>query len=214
MIALPEPISQKTKGGIILNYPLILASGSPRRKELLESLGLDFKTIVSDVDEGAFNLDHLSPGDFVAFLARTKAQEVFKHHRDSYVVGADTVVVLEGKIYGKPVDEADACRMLSELQGRSHEVYTGICIFNPDPADSAKPFICEWRRTEVWMRPMNTETIQRYVQAGEPMDKAGAYAIQGQGATLIEKINGCYFNVVGLSVNHLTSILESFGEKL
>ena len=214
MIALPKPVSAKMKGDITLKYPLILASGSPRRKELLESLNLDFTIIISDVDESAFQLDHLSPGDFVAFLARAKAQEVFKHHKNSYVVGADTVVVLDGKIYGKPVDDADACRMLSELQGRSHEVYTGICIFNPDPADSAKPFVCAWRRTEVWMRPMTIEMIQRYVDGGEPMDKAGAYAIQGHGATLIEKIDGCYFNVVGLSVNHIATILESFGEAL
>src|SRR6478609_6706588 len=115
MIALPEPTCPKMKGDLTLKYPLILASGSPRRKELLASLNLDFSIIVSDVDEDAFNLDHLSPGDFVAFLARTKAQEVFKHHKNSYVVGADTVVVLDGKIYGKPVDDADACRMLEEL---------------------------------------------------------------------------------------------------
>jgi septum formation protein len=210
------PLSSKEQTGqkTSLRYPLILASGSPRRRELFESLGLDFSVRVSDVDEGAFNLDHLSPGELVNFLARTKAQEVFKHHRDAYVVGADTVVVVDGVVFGKPVDEADACRMLMILQGRSHEVWSGLCIFNPAHSQEALPFLTECRRTEVWMRPLSPEAVKAYVATGEPMDKAGAYAIQGYGAALIERVDGCYFNVVGLSVNLLVQMIEQLGESV
>jgi septum formation protein len=156
----------------------------------------------------------MSPSEVVGFLARTKAQEVFKHNREAYVVGADTVVVLDGQIFGKPVDEADACRMLMALQGRSHKVYSGICIFNPDRAEEATPFLTEWRHTEVWMRALSPEAVKAYVATGEPMDKAGSYAIQGHGAALIERVDGCYFNVVGLSLNLLVTMLEQLGESM
>jgi septum formation protein len=197
-----------------LRYPIVLASGSPRRKELMASLGLDYEIVVSDVDEGAFNLDHLKPEEVVKFLARTKAQEVFKHRSDAYVVGADTIVVLDGQVFGKPVDEADACRMLTALQGRAHEVYSGICIFNPDQSPNATPLAMDARRTQVFMRAMSPDEVRGYVATREPMDKAGAYAIQGYGAALIERVDGCYFNVVGLSLNQLDTLFGQFGEKL
>jgi septum formation protein len=205
----PTPASSQP-----LNHQLILASSSPRRKELLGSLGHQFEVIKPDVDEEAFDLNHLVPADVVKFLSRTKAQEVFKHHPDAIVVGADTIVVLNGKVYGKPKDEADAFRMLSALQGTMHEVYSGITVFHPVESPDRPSFACDALCTQVHMRPLNPEAIRAYITTGEPMDKAGAYAIQGYGSTLIEKIDGCYFNVVGMSLYLLERLFEQLGEKL
>jgi septum formation protein len=197
-----------------LSHRLILASSSPRRKELLGSLGHAFEVIKPDVDEEAFDLHHLVPADVVKFLSRTKAQEVFKHHPDAIVVGADTIVVLNGEVYGKPKDEDDAFRMLSALQGTMHEVYSGITVFHPIEPPNRPSFACDALCTQVYMRPLSPEAIRAYIATGEPMDKAGAYAIQGYGSTLIEKIDGCYFNVVGMSLYLLERLFEQLGEKL
>jgi len=195
-------------------HRLVLASSSPRRRELLGSLGLNFEIIKPDVDEEAFNLDHLVPADVVKFLSRTKAQEVFKHNTDALVIGSDTIVVLDGKVFGKPKDEEDAFRMLNALQGSVHEVYSGITVFNPDENDEFPPLASDALCTKVTMRPLTPEEIRTYIATGEPMDKAGAYAIQGYGSTLIEKIDGCYFNVVGMSLYLLERLFEQLGQKL
>jgi septum formation protein len=177
-------------------------------------LSLDFSVIISPVDEEAFHLEHLEPQAIVCFLARVKAQEVFKHRTDAFVIGADTVVALDGEVFGKPRDEEDACRMLTALQGRWHEVYSGITVFNPDVSPNVQPFISEFRSTRVYMRSLSPEAVRAYVATSEPMDKAGAYAIQGYGATLIERIDGCYFNVVGMSLRLLDEIFAQLGEPL
>jgi len=193
---------------------LVLASSSPRRRELLGSLGLQFEVIKPDVDEEAFHLEHLLPADVVKFLSRTKAQEVFKYHTDALVIGADTIVVLDGQVFGKPKNEEDAFRMLNTLQGTVHEVYSGITVFNPNESAEFPPFASDALCTKVSMRPLSPEEIHTYIRTGEPMDKAGAYAIQGYGSTLIEKIDGCYFNVVGMSLYLLERLFEQIGQKL
>jgi septum formation protein len=193
---------------------LVLASSSPRRRELLGSLGLNFEIIKPDVDEEAFNLDHLIPADVVKFLSRTKAQEVFKYNTDALVIGSDTIVVLNGQVFGKPKSEDDAFRMLNALQGTAHEVYSGITVFNPNKSDEFPPFASDALCTKVTMRPLTPEEIRTYIATGEPMDKAGAYAIQGYGSTLIEKIDGCYFNVVGMSLYLLERLFEQLGQRL
>ena len=193
---------------------LVLASSSPRRRELLGSLGLQFEIIKPDVDEDAFNLDHLLPPDVVKFLSRTKAQEVFKYHTDALVIGADTIVVLNGQVFGKPKNEEDAFRMLNALQGNVHEVYSGITVFNPNETEEFPPFASDALCTKVTMRPLTPDEIRTYIATGEPMDKAGSYAIQGYGSTLIEKIDGCYFNVVGMSLYLLERQFEQLGHKL
>ncbi len=197
-----------------LSAPLILASGSPRRRELLGSLNLEFTIIKPDVDEEAFNLDHLSPGDTVQFLARTKAQEVFKRNPHAIVIGADTLVFLNDRVFGKPKTEAEAFDMLNTLQGQTHEVYTGITIFHPSEAPGHPPMVSEALCSKVSMRPLTPAEIHAYIATGEPMDKAGSYAIQGFGATLIEKVDGCYFNVVGLSLYGVSQMLAQFGESV
>jgi septum formation protein len=211
----PEQLpSDAMPGRRTLSRPLVLASGSPRRRELLASLNLDFSVVAPPVDESAFDLTHLDPPALVRFLARVKAQEVFKHRTDAFVIGADTVVALDGEVFGKPRDEEDAHRMLSALQGRWHEVHSGITVFNPDISPDAPPFLSESRSTRVYMRPLSSEAVHAYVATGEPMDKAGAYAIQGYGAALIERIDGCYFNVVGMSLHLLDEMFARLGEPL
>jgi septum formation protein len=204
---------------ITLSHPVILASGSPRRRELLESLGLAFEVIVPNVDEEGFHLDHLSPAEVVQFLARTKAQEVYKHHNQYYVIGSDTLVAIGSEIFGKPKSKEDAFRMLKALQGNAHQVHTGIAVFSPDSREpdsqtQIPPMVCQSLCTTVQMRPLSDAEIEAYITTGEPMDKAGAYAIQGYGSTLIERVEGCYFNVVGLSLYLLDRLFTQLGQPL
>ncbi|MEM0950720.1 MAG: Maf family protein [Cyanobacteria bacterium P01_H01_bin.74] len=217
----------------ITKHRLVLASVSPRRQQLLSSLGLEFSVIPSKVDESAYALSHLSPEALVGFLSRLKAQEVYKHQPGSIVIGADTVVVFNHTVLGKPTDKAHAIEMLTKLQGNQHQVLTGISIFYPPAfyqetgqessltgqnqtaATFEDPgFLQSVTETTVTMAAMSTETIASYVDTQEPMDKAGAYAIQGIGSTLVEKIEGCYFNVVGLPLHALTQLLQPLGFKL
>jgi septum formation protein len=195
-------------------HPIILASTSPRRRELMASLGLPFEIVAPNVDEEAFDLTHLSPAEMVKFLSRTKAQEVYKHHTHAIVIGADTTVALNGEIFNKPRDEDDAFRMLKALQGSVHQVYSAITVFHPQDRPDFPPMVSEALCTDVWMRPLNDPEIRAYIATGEPMDKAGAYAIQGYGGTLIEKIDGCYFNVVGMSLYLLDRLFARLGETL
>lgn len=172
---------------------LILASASPRRQELLSRLGLDFSVIPARGEESL--APGLSPQEQVLRLAEQKAQEVYDrqaHSPGRVILSADTVVVLDGSILGKPKDPDDAAFMLSALSGRSHQVLTGVCVLS----EQEKQQHCE--ETQVFFRPLTPSEISAYVQTGEPMDKAGAYGIQGYGALFAEKIIGDYFNVMGL----------------
>lgn len=185
---------------------IILASASPRRSELLRNMGLDFSVVVSDADEASVDRD-VPPDIYVQELALLKAASTAKKitdRKDAIVISADTVVVNNGAILGKPDSEAEAERMLSELSSRTHQVFTGICVLRIRDAYT----VCKAVRTDVTFKELSKEKIRRYIDSGEPMDKAGAYGIQGRGAMLAERINGDYFNVVGLPVSALSDILE------
>lgn len=176
-----------------MNEKIILASASPRRRELLGLAGFKFDIVTADVDEV---LDpELQPQELVMSLAEQKARAVAKNSKEQVVVGADTVVVLEGKVLGKPKNEADAAKMLKSLSGKMHEVFTGVSIIENGKAHSF------FERTKVKFCELDDEQIKAYVASGEPMDKAGAYGIQGKGCVLVEGIEGDYFNVVGFPVS-------------
>lgn len=180
---------------------LILASSSPRRKEILENAGISFELCAADVDETIDTA--LGVSEVAESLAVRKAKAVADKHPDSIVLGADTIVVLNGQILGKPKDEADAASMLRLLAGKTHTVYTGVCI-------AAKGEIKSFTQaTRVKFYDLTHEDINAYIQTGEPMDKAGAYGIQGRGCLLIEGIEGDYFNVVGLPI---ARVVRELGE--
>lgn len=191
---------------------LILASASPRRKELMTSLQLEFEVLPSDTDESV--PEDWSPEQVVKELALRKATAVQHHYTtevtDSIIIGSDTIVVLDTRIFGKPRDHDEAVAMLDALQGRSHYVYTSVACIDTSTGVTR----VEYRRTLVHMKPLTPSKIQSYVLSGEPADKAGAYAIQGLGSTLIDKIEGCYFTVVGLPVSLLSDMLEQFGVQI
>lgn len=178
---------------------IILASSSPRRREILEQIGIDFDIIPSSCSE-VITKD--VPKDIVEELAFQKAQEVFeKTDENAIVIGADTIVVLNDDIMGKPKDEKDAFDMLNELQDNTHTVYTGVCVFMKEKEQIKKIVFSE--ATKVSVYPMAKEQILDYIATGEPMDKAGAYAVQGRFAIYIKKIDGDYNNVVGLPIARL-----------
>lgn len=183
---------------------VILASASPRRRELLGLIFQDFRVIPSEFDESLVP-PGLGPADHVLYSALKKARDVAETHRDSLVIGADTIVVVDGVILGKPANRADAIRMLDMLSGRTHEVYTGVALIR----DGVECTGAEC--TEVDFADLGDEIIVRYVDTGEPLDKAGGYAIQGKGVVLIESIRGCYPNVVGLPLSMLSNLLKEFG---
>ncbi len=183
---------------------LILASGSPRRAELLEKMGLAFLVEPSNTDEVLE--PGLTPQQEVVHLSLGKAKAVAANHpEEAVVLSADTVVELDGKILGKPHSREQAVEMLRALSGRSHRVLTGVTILGPKGTQTH----CE--ETEVHFRPMTDEEIQWYVDTGEPMDKAGAYGIQGYAAMFIEKIVGDYYNVMGLPVCQVGLMLRQAG---
>ncbi|MBQ3124536.1 MAG: septum formation inhibitor Maf [Clostridia bacterium] len=192
---------------------IILASASPRRRELLANMGLSFTVTVSDADESAVEAT-VPPEIYVQELALLKAAAVAKtviKNKNALVISADTIVVDDGVILGKPEDEADAIRMLTALSGKAHKVYTGFCVMRISDALTVCKNVC----TEVVFKSLTQEKIERYVKTSEPIDKAGAYGIQGLGAMLVDRINGDYFNVVGLPVSELSDVLETeFGFKL
>jgi septum formation protein len=188
-----------------MNPTLILASASPRRRELLTQAGYLFEVQASSVDES-----RRSGEDAIRFatrLAREKAQQVFAQRQSSaqptLVLGADTVVVCDEEILGKPADAADATRMLRLLSGRTHRVVTGVAVVGGAQAVEVAAEV-----TQVTVRTLSPQEIAEYVAGGEPMDKAGAYAIQGYAARWIPRISGCYFNVVGLPLALVESLLE------
>ncbi len=185
---------------------VILASGSPRRKQILEQIGLKFKVYPSDIDEAVE--PHDDTGQLVERLALMKAEDVArKVVPGSLVIGADTIVESERGILGKPVDEKEAFDMLLLLSGKRHTVLTGIAVVD---TMNHKTLVSH-EKTEVMFRPVSEREIHAYVNTGEPMDKAGAYGIQGRGAVFVEKINGCYFNVVGLPAARLCVMLKGMG---
>lgn len=185
---------------------IILASASPRRKELLEQLGLEFEIRVSDVEE---IVTENIPSKVVEELSAMKAEAVFRQTAgDVLVIGADTVVALDDKILGKPVDEKDAKDMLNSLQAREHFVYTGVTLCTRKGEQEQKESFSEG--TQVTFYPMTEEEIDWYVNTKEPMDKAGAYGIQGIGGRFVERINGDYNNVVGLPIAGLYQELKKY----
>lgn len=183
---------------------LILASSSPRRKMLLQQIGLTFDVVVSHVDE---RLDHdLAPEQIAEQLAFEKAQAVAASCPNALVIGADTIVVDDRHILGKPADEADAFRMLSHLSGKTHQVITGLALIST--ARAPENVLTRHETTDVKFARLTPHDIERYIRTGEPLDKAGAYGIQGKGAIFVEWIRGCYNNVVGLPLYLLTRMLK------
>jgi septum formation protein len=184
--------------------PLILASASPRRRELLAQAGFSFDVISADVPEVR------KPGEdpirFVTRLAREKAEAVLATHPvapDTIILGADTIVLVDDEVLGKPQDEADAARMLRLLSGQTHQVITGICLAKGRERQRAAEV------TFVRFATLSDEEIAEYVATGEPLDKAGAYAIQGRAGRWVPRIHGCYFNVVGLPLALVSSMIEA-----
>jgi septum formation protein len=190
---------------------VVLASASPRRKELLRLIGIDFQVIPSEFDESV--VSSWPPEQHVMESATGKAIWVATRINDAIVIGADTIVVLGDKILGKPADKADAYRMLKMLSGRSHYVYTGLCVVERCEGRTTRTER-DYVRTEVRFGSLSDEIIKAYVATGEPMDKAGAYGIQERGSILVESIVGDYFNVVGLPIYRLSRMLLSFGVRL
>ncbi|WP_156291524.1 Maf family protein [Oceanobacillus salinisoli] len=179
---------------------LILASGSPRRKELLEKFNLSFEIIVSNVEE---TVDHtLPPGEIVMSLSKQKASVVADKNPNAFVIGADTIVLLDRRILGKPSDKDEAHHMLTSLSGRQHNVLTGVTIIK------GKQHFSFHEETVVEFWPLTDQEIWNYIESGEPMDKAGAYGIQELGSYLVRKINGDYFSVVGLPVARVLRELQ------
>ncbi len=183
---------------------IVLASGSPRRREILENTGIKFEVHVSDADEGSVDKESLPVGVYVQELALLKASAVCKNCKDALVIGADTVVFSDGSVMGKPKDKEDAKRMLMSLSGKCHSVFTGICVMDTKNARS----VCSFAETKVYFKELTESETDAYISTGEAMDKAGAYGIQGLGALLVDRIDGDYLNVVGLPLSKLSKILE------
>lgn len=188
-----------------MNLPsVILASASPRRCELLRQLGVHFEVIPSSAAES--DSEHLSAGELCSLNAYRKARLVSKHHPDALVIGMDTVVALDSKVLGKPRDMDDAFGMMRALQGQTHRVCTGVCLIH---LRSHKQKIF-FEQTTVTFRPLTDEQIKSYYQHVNPLDKAGAYAIQERGDEIVAQVKGSYSNVVGLPVERLQSELSEF----
>ena len=187
---------------------LILASGSPRRKELLQQIGMEFQIIPSKKEEV---ITGTIPSDVVQELAKQKAEDIAENLKQTEVIvlGADTVVALGQQIMGKPANEAEALEMLKQLQNNTHQVYTGValCTWNQDGTFDTKTF---YEVTDVQIYPMTEEEIRSYIASGDPMDKAGSYGIQGAFAAFIKGIVGDYNNVVGLPIGRVYQELKKF----
>jgi septum formation protein len=216
------------------NRTLYLASTSPRRQELIRMLGLPYEIRASEADETT--APGLAPAEIVETLALRKALAVHRSRGTGpgVILGADTIVVIDGRVLGKPRDTADACSMLEALQARTHEVYSGVALVDaeaPLPNSGEAAFggstarYCKWSEpssgeptglightvTKVTFRPMSDEEIRAYVATGEPLDKAGSYGVQGLGACFVEKIEGDFYSVMGLPLNLLYQMLGKFG---
>lgn len=192
----------------MMKRKIILASASPRRRELLGQIGVEFEIMTSDGEEIYRSKE---PAEIVMELARQKAEQVEQKCREEkidigeggeIIIGADTIVVRDGEILGKPADERDAFHMIKSLQGRSHQVYTGVAFVETDRSGEKKVTV-HAEETKVFVHAMRDEEIEGYIATGEPMDKAGAYGIQGRFAAFIDRIEGDYYNVVGLPVAYV-----------
>jgi len=193
---------------------LILASSSPRRQELLREIGIPFQVHAANINED--QMPREDPMAYALRLAQEKAQAVAAQYPQSYVLGADTIVVVDGEVLGKPKDREDAARMLRVLSGRGHEVTTAVSVVVPGtvaPSVVAPGTLVETRAstTKVYFRELSEDEIQRYVAGGEPMDKAGAYAIQGGASRWTDRIEGEFSNVVGLPLSLVTDMLRTNG---
>lgn len=189
---------------LLAGLTFYLASGSPRRQMLLNQIGIEPTVKIPQQTEEK-RLDE-SPEELVSRLSFQKAKEIFDQvDSSSLILGADTIVYLDGKVLGKPESKEDAFHILSSLSGRTHEVYTGLAVFYQNKVHQKVV------KTKVTFGKLSGEEIYEYIESGEPMDKAGAYGIQGQGSVFIEKIDGCYFNVVGLPLHSLWKILQDAG---
>ena len=195
----------------ILMTKIILASASERRQKLLEQVGINCEVIPSNIDEDSINGDN--PGDLVEKLSAAKAENVAERlEGDFVIVAADTVVVKDSRVFGKPSDEKEAFEMLNSLQGNRHEVFTGVTLICVTDGEGLIDTFHV--RTIVDMMPMTPKQINAYIQSGEPMDKAGGYGIQGRGAAYIRDVAGDFFNVVGLPISTVLSRLEHMGINL
>jgi septum formation protein len=188
--------------------PLILASNSPRRSELLRQIGLAFTVDPADVDERV--LPNEPPEAYAVRVALDKAKVAAARAGRGVVIAADTVVVLGSELMGKPADAADAKRMLSLLSGKAHRVVTGLVVRDAGTGRTEAQAVS----TNVWFRDLRNEEIDAYVASGEPLDKAGAYGIQEKGALLVDRIEGCFFNVVGLPLSTLGRMLDRFAIRI
>ncbi|HOK43977.1 MAG TPA: Maf family protein [Thermoclostridium caenicola] len=189
---------------------LILASASPRRKDLLTQIGLEFEAYPADIDETS--IGYTDAGKYAEEMSRRKALMVAEKFYDIpgeeyLILGADTTVEIDGNILGKPQDYADAVRMLETIQGKWHRVITGITLVNA----GTREVITDSEVTRVKIRPMTPEMIRAYLKTGESMDKAGAYGAQGFGSLIVERVEGCFFNVIGLPLHKLSLLLERQG---
>ncbi|MDR3259622.1 MAG: Maf family protein [Fusobacteriaceae bacterium] len=186
---------------------MILASKSPRRKEILENAGFKLEIIVSDDDEKSDKIDIRSK---ILEIAKNKVQSIALKYPNRYVLGADTVVILDEMIIGKPYDEPDAIKTLEKLSGRKHTVLTGFSFINV----SKNIDVSDYEMTQVFFRYIDDRIIKWYVSTGEPMDKAGSYGIQGKGSILIDRIDGDFFNVMGFPIAKFIKKLEKIGIKI
>lgn len=182
---------------------IILASASPRRTELMALAGIEFSVVPADICEDV--LPGEAPVDHVLRLSREKADAVAAAHDGRFFIGADTIVVLDGAILGKPVDDTDAARMLAGLSGRNHEVITGFTVFDRISSVHISRSVC----TDVTFKKLEEKEIAAYIATGCPMDKAGAYAIQGGAVHFVRSINGSYTNVIGLPMTELYEVLQT-----
>jgi len=185
--------------------PLILASASPRRKELLALTGLKFTVDPGDYEED-MDMD-LDPPELAKFLSLKKAEEIAGRYKNALIIAADTFIVFKGHFLGKPRDKADARTMLTKLNGKTHSVITGFTIIDTQTQKRLSRAV----ETKVTFKRLSQDEIAAYVRSGEPLDKAGAYAIQGLGSVIVKKIEGDYFNVIGLPLSLLVESLKKFG---
>lgn len=179
---------------------IILASASPRRQEILSQAGVTFKVIPSNFDESSLEFTNID--DYSKALSYHKAKDVFKDHKEDTIIASDTIVVVDDLILGKPKDKEDAFRMLNSLQGRKHVVITSVCIMHQDKIETflSKSYVTFYK--------MSKKDIYEYIETNEPMDKAGAYAIQGKAAKYIRSINGDYYTIVGLPIGKVIKSLK------
>ena len=194
---------------MIVKKQLVLASRSPRRQLLLKQIGINFDIRESGVAED-FD-EQKTPAENVQRIAFDKASSVARQYHNAIIIGADTVVVLNGKIFGKPVNEQDACSILQTLSGQTHQVYTGFTLFDRP----SNQFVSSVETTDVTFRKLSKEEILEYIRSGAPMDKAGAYGIQDDyGAVFVERIEGCFYNVVGFPLTRFYLVMEQFQQQL